>query len=230
MKLKNFTLKSLTALTLMLLAFAANAQSDQDVPLGTTTVFNYTVDTSSDPTQPLLNDQPNGTPGSTYAWSIVNLPAPGAILTPTGNKATINWAAVPVGIYHVQVIETNTGCPPETVEFEVHVIQPNNPTLVWADAPNAICEGDIATFDVSGAPVGAVISYTATGGTPATGTATVLAGGIVSIPITHVAPATQVVLTLTSMNVGGNTVTFTPPITATAQVNIVQTSAIQLVP
>lgn len=230
MKLKNFTLKTLTTLTLMLLAFIANAQSDQDVPLGTTTVFNYTVDTSSDPSQPLLNDQPNGTTGSTYTWSIVNLPAPAAVLIPNGNKATINWGAVPVGIYHVQVVETNNACPTVTVEFEVHVIQPNNPILIWADAPNPICEGDIATFDVSDAPVGAVISYTVTGGTPATGTVTVLAGGTATIPVTHVAPATQVVLTLNSMNVGGNTVTFVPPITATAQVNVVQTSAIQLIP
>lgn len=229
MKPKNFTLKILTALTMMLLAFNVNAQSDQDVPLGDATVYNYTVDTSSDPSQPLLNDQPNGTPGSTYAWSIVNAAAPAAILTPNGNKATINWGAVPVGIYHVQVIETNAGCPPETVEFEVHVIQPNNPVLTWADT-TPICSGDDATFEITGAPAGAIISFTATGGTPTTGTATADASGNATIIITHVPPATQIVVNLTSMSVGGNPITFTPVITANATVNIVQTSAIQLVP
>lgn len=225
MKLKNFTLKTLAALAFMLLAFAVNAQ--QTETLGVTTNFNYEVDV--DPANG--GATPDGTLGSSYAWT---LPDGGGTFVadalPNDNKATINWSTAAVGTYRVRVVETNASCPTDTEEFTVTITTPLDPDLDWADAPTPICEGDVATFVVTNAPVGAVISYTATGGTPTTGTATVLAGGTVTIPITHVAPATQVTLTLTSMSVGTNTVTFTTPITATAQVNIVETSPIQLVP
>lgn len=228
MKLKNFTLKTFTALTFLLMVFAANAQ-DQIETLGVPTDFNYVADI--DPANG--GQSPNGTPGSTYTWT---LPDGGGTFVadalPNDNKATINWSAAAVGTYTVRVTENNAGCPPDIKEFEVEIILPGNPTLVWADAPTPICEGDVATFDISGAPVGAVITYTATGGTPAGGTtAPADASGNTTIAITHDGTSAQIVVTLVSMNVGGTTVTFTgTPITATAQVNIVQTSAIQLLP
>lgn len=224
MKLKNFTLKALTTLFLMLIAFSLKAQ-DQTIDLGDTTVFNYVVDV--DPANG--GQSPNGTPGSTYAWTV---DTPDAVLTVTGgntNKASIDWSAVAVGVYHVEVIETNATCDTTPVEFEVEIVEPGDPVLTWAD-PQAICSGDNATFEITDAPAGAVISYTATGGTPAAGTATADAGGDATIIITHNGTAPQIVVTLTSMVVGGNTITFTPVITATANVNIVETSPIQLVP
>lgn len=223
--MKNFTLKSLATLALLLIAFSLKAQADQTIDLGDPTVFNYTVDI--DPANG--GQSPDGTPGSTYAWTVT---AADAILTVTGgntNKASIDWSAVDVGTYFVQVLETNLTCPSTLVEFEVEIVLPDSPVLAWGDT-QPICPGDDATFDITNAPAGAVIAYTATGGTPATGTATADSSGNAQIVITHDGTSPQIVVNLVSMVVGGNTVTFTPVISDTADVNIVQTSPIELVP
>lgn len=225
MKLKNFTLKTLTALAFMLLAFAAHSQ--QTETLGVPTNFNYVVDI--DPANG--GATPDGTLGSTYTWT---LPDGGGTFVadafPNDNKATINWSTAGVGTYRVRVVETNASCPIDTEEFTVTITTPGNPLLNWIDtAP--ICKDDDATFEITGAPAGAIISFTATGGTPATGTVTANPSGVATIAITHDGTSATIVVNLISMNVGGNTVTFTSPVpTDTADVNIVQTSPIQLVP
>lgn len=230
MKLKNFTLKALTALTLMLIAYFANAQ--QTIVIGTTDYTNshdYAVDTMENG-----SPQPNGTTGSTYAWSIVEgvgtFPPGGQNTNTTDNKATINWNGVAAGTYTVRVLETNATCSTLPVNFSVTIQNPAIPVLVWADAPTAICVGQIATFDISGALPNSTIAYTATGGTPLSGNATIDAAGDGQIIITHNGTAAQIVVTLVSMTSGGSTITFPTPITESAPVNIVQTSPIVLLP
>lgn len=227
MKLKNFTLKTLTALTLMLLAFAANAQL-QTITIGTTDYtsdHSYAVDTEENGIP-----QANGTVGSTYAWSIVEgvgtFPPTGAQNTNlTDNKATINWNGVSAGIYTIQVIETNGSCPPETETITIEIVNPGNPILTWADAPTAICATEDATFSITGAIPNSTITYTATGATLGGGTVTVDGSGNGTIILTHDGTATQISVTLTLMN--GVTINVGPIV---ADVNIVQTSPIILLP
>lgn len=228
MKPKNFTLKIFTALTLVLMAFAAHAQVQQTIIIGSaeyTSDHDYAVDTEENG-----NPQPNGTVGSTYAWSIVEgvgaFPPAGAQNTNLNdNKATINWNGVAAGIYTIRAVETNAGCPPIPVEFEVEIEAPGNPILVWADAPTAICVGEDATFNITGAIPNSTITYTAIGATLGGGTVTVDGSGNGTIILTHDGTATQISVTLTLMN--GVTINVGP---ITAQVNIVQTSPIQLLP
>ena len=64
-----FLFKNLLILLPLIFSQLLFAQNQQ-IPLGTTTIFNYSVDTSSDTNQPELNDQPDGTIGSTYNWTL----------------------------------------------------------------------------------------------------------------------------------------------------------------
>ncbi len=72
-------------------------------------------------------DGVDGTLGSTYAWSVITGGFVGVITTnqsPGGfnNQISINWGATPPGVYTVQVIETNNGCPSPAITLDVQIL------------------------------------------------------------------------------------------------------------
>ncbi len=76
--------------------------SQQNICFGETR--NYSVD---------LADGIIGTPGSTYAWSVLESDFVGIISgnpSTSGNSISINWGLTPPGTYTLQVIETNNFC------------------------------------------------------------------------------------------------------------------------
>jgi hypothetical protein len=108
----------------------------------------------------VLPDDVNGTPGSTYVWSVLPL-CPAVIIpnqSPGGfnNHILINWGATPPGLYQVQVIETSNGCPSAPVTLDVQILA--TPTAN-AGAPQTICQ-DGTTAALSG-----TVGGSATGGT-----------------------------------------------------------------
>lgn len=221
--MKNFTLKLLISTMAVMLGHLVLAQ-DQTIVIGSaeyTADHNYAVDT---------DDGPDGTTGSTYAWSIEEgvgqFPTGGTYnANTTDNKATINWdTVVTAGTYHIKVVETNNGCTADEVSYEVKIINPTDPVLNWDD-PQAICSGDDATFTISGALPNSTITYTATGATTATGTVNADGSGNATIILTHDGTATQISVTLTQMN--SVSINIGP---ITADVNIVVTSGITPLP
>ena len=69
---------------------------------------------------------PNGTPGSTYAWSVISGPFAGSITVnpafPSQNHILIDWAASPADDYVLQVIETNAqGCAGDPMELNIQI-------------------------------------------------------------------------------------------------------------
>jgi len=106
-------------------------------------------------------DGPDGTPGSTYAWSVITAGFVGNIVpnqSPGGfnNHILINWGATPPGLYQVQVIETSNGCPSAPVTLDVQILA--TPTAN-AGAPQTICQ-DGTTTALTG-----TVGGSATGGT-----------------------------------------------------------------
>ncbi len=240
MNIKNYSLKLLASLVLILIANLTFAQ-DQTIVMGTTTDFSYSVDTSSDPTNPTLNDQPNGTAGSTYAWTITSVGGTGVIGTfPAGgtyndklddNKATINWSISTPGDYEVKVVETNGSCPTDETKYIVRITPPSATGNVTWTSTN-VCKGDGMTFNVTGAIPNSTLHYSATNTTTATGTVLVDASGNATINVVHDGSTNnQVVITLDKLVLNGVDIPYTSPKpTETATINIVQTSAIQQLP
>jgi hypothetical protein len=85
-------------------------------------------------------DGVNGTPGSTYAWSITGTNSNTAIITGTGNAVTINWSATPAGSYVVHVIETNNSCPGTEVVLNV-TINPLPTATITPVTSTTFCQG-----------------------------------------------------------------------------------------
>jgi hypothetical protein len=94
--------------------------------------FIYNAGAQTDPTNPQVIclqsvepyevDAPNGTPGSTYTWSVTSPGFTGSIISGQGtNEIMIDWGSTPIGTYVLQVIETNLGCPglPVTLNIEI---------------------------------------------------------------------------------------------------------------
>lgn len=241
MNIKNYSLKLLASLVLILIANLTFAQ-EQFVVMGDNTNYNYSVDTSSDLTNPTLGDQPNGTSGSTYAWTITYIgTGTGVIGTfPTGgtyntittdNKATINWALSTPGDYEVKVVETNGACPTDETKYIVSITPPSATGNVTWTSTN-VCKGDGMTFNVTGAIPNSTLHYSATNTTTATGTVLVDASGNATINVVHDGSTNnQVVITLDKLVLNGVDIPYTSPKpTETATINIVQTSAIQQLP
>ncbi|HJD86759.1 MAG TPA: hypothetical protein K8W08_04765 [Empedobacter falsenii] len=248
MNIKIYSFKLLASLVLILIANLTFAQTiNQTIVRGTTTDYSYSVDTSSDPsstpTDPTYNDQPDGTDGSSYEWSITYIgtgtgvigtfPARGHNTITSDNKATINWALSTLGIYQVKVVETNDSCIDETVFF-VEIIEPPlaSGNVSWTSTN--ICKGGEVTFNVTGAIPNSTLHYSVTNATPATATGTVQvdADGKATINVVHDGSTNnQVDITLDKLVLNGVDISYTSPNpTATATVNIVQTSAIQELP
>ena len=235
-----------TVLILMLGANMVFAQQSTNplstLPLGTGHK-SYAVDTSSDPAQPLLNDQPNGTSGSTYAWSIENMvgtyqetfPVDGRyndVNIPTNitndNKATIDWSNYPPGNYEVKVIESNAGCPTDEVTFTVIIEAPSSATGIPNWTNTNICKGGEVTFEISEALAGYTLHYTLTNATITQGSVLVDNDGNATITVTHDdTNVSSVVITLEKLVLNSTEILYVvPKPSATATINIIVTSPI----
>lgn len=219
--MKNSTFKLLATFSLTLLIYTVNAQT---VCQGD--VKEYAVD---------LADSANGTPGSTYVWTVTPT-APATFngtqtnVTASGNHISIDWDTSPLGTYTLSVVETNTtGCetdPPVTLTIEI-VARPTAPTV--AANPPAICSGDDAVFTITGT-AGNVVSYTINGG--AVQTTTILGTGEVDVIIPGVTANQTIVLTsvaasalptactldLTALNLTATVTVNAAPVTSPIQV------------
>ncbi|MGV0828191.1 hypothetical protein ACTS9C_04740 [Empedobacter brevis] len=158
MKSQNFTLKIFITVIFLMTMYSVKAQV---APFETCkTSLNLIVD--DDPNLGSGDETDIGSLNSTYAWSTDN-----GVLTPNGNKSTIDLSGLVVGtIVNIKVIETNvTGCSETPQTFQIKVIAgPSAPTIT---AP-AVCEGEDAIFTIEGTS-GNVITYTLDG-TTRTGT------------------------------------------------------------
>jgi hypothetical protein len=119
-----------------------------------------------------------GTTGSTYAWTVLT---PGFLGTITPNQGpgassnaiSINWGTTPAGIYVLQVIESNGGCPGAPMTLNIQVVP--LPTIVASD--DAICIGSSTTLSASGAS-----TYT---WSPATGLSGTTGSSVTANPTTN---------------------------------------------
>lgn len=211
--MKNSHLKLLAIVFFSLLVYTASAQVDQTICGGA--VKNYTVDTQAPD-----GASPDGTPGSFYTWSVTTPGFVGVITagddpdgpgTNDSNQATIDWGTTPVGIYTVQVIETNGTCIGDPVVFTVEIVDgPVAPTIT-TNSP--ICSGDDAVFTIVGT-AGNVVTYSIDGG--ASQTTTIGVGGTVDVIIPSV--TTDTVIVITSIATNGDPTACTSAINVTATV------------
>lgn len=218
--MKNSTLKLFASAVLMMMMYVVNAQ-DQTICLGATK--NYVVDVTAPDGQ-----APDGTPGSFYAWSVIEAGFAGTITAgndPDGpgandsNQATIAWGATPIGLYTVQVIETNGTCVGDPITFTVEIVDgPAAPTIT-TNSP--ICSGDDAVFTIHGAP-GNVVTYDING-TP--GTATILGTGEVDVIIVGATANQTMTITSVATDDTPEACTTTVNVTATIIVNAAPTTS-----
>lgn len=128
------------------------------------TTRTYSVDTA---------DGANGTPGSTYTWTIknadisVNNTPVVTTTTPSGNVISINWGATPVGNYSLEVVENNTSCSGSASTLNVTIKA--NPTLNTANV--AVCLNSNTTITATATPAAGSNSFSWT--TPAAFTGTI---------------------------------------------------------
>ena len=95
-----------------------------------TGIRHYAVDTS---------DGTNGTPGSTYTWSISGTTT-ATLSTSTGNPVTIDWTNTPAGSYVVHVIETTTATSCVASEVTLNVVITPKVTPLFTQVAT-ICSG-----------------------------------------------------------------------------------------
>lgn len=227
--MKSIFLKLSLTMLFGILSYSLLAQATQTITFGE--VKNYSVDTEA-PDDPL-----NGTPGSTYTWSIFDDTATditGTTMTITnqagstsGNRITIDWETTPAGTYTLHVLETNNGCTGTEVFINVIIedIVPGTPELTGS---SDICSSEAAFFDIANAPANSSITFTVTGGTAVTASpVTVDTDGNAIIEVTHDGTSAQIVVTLTEMTLeNGTVVDIDPDVTATTNVTIIETSDI----
>ena len=207
---------------------------NQRIPLGTTSIYNYTVDTSSDMNQPELNDQPNGTVGSTYTWSIdtplARFPSGYYNNLSTDNKASIDWSLATPGTYRILVEENNATCPTVTTDFIVEITIPLAIANVdWTKS--TICKGNDILFEITDALPNSTLYYTATNSTTPTGSILIDSNGNAQIILTHDNSMTdEVKITLEKLVLNSVDLVFsTPKPTKSATVNIINTSPIKII-
>lgn len=214
----NHLLKTLITFALLLVTSIAYSQVNQELLLGTGNKA-YGVD---------LAELPDGTPGSTYEWTVTpstNVSFPPGIgenIITNDNKATINWSQAPEGEYEIKVVEKNLTCSDEQT-FRVKIISPKTDITVTPPTEK-ICAGSSTSFQISDALAGSILHYTVTNGTPTEGNITIDASGKASINLTHDGSENSLILTINSIEINGRTYLLT--ITETIEINIVKTSEI----
>ncbi|MFA7687517.1 MAG: hypothetical protein WCY25_06610 [Moheibacter sp.] len=217
--MKNSTLKLFASAVFMMMMYVVNAQSHT---ICTGEVREYAVD---------LADSAEGTPGSTYVWTITPV-APAVYggaqtnVTATGNHIEIDWDTSTVGSYTLSVVETSAdGCitdPPVT--FTVIITEGPDVTLVEANE-SPICDLEDALFNITGTP-GATVTYSFDGGTT---TATVVLDGTGNEQVdASGAPVVGGTITITIISVANGTCVNSTNITddtATITVNAAPTTS-----
>lgn len=215
--MKNSTLKLIASAVFMMMMYVVNAQN-QTICFGATK--NYVVDVTAPDGQ-----APDGTPGSFYAWSVLEAGFAGTITAGDdgdgpgindSNQATIDWGTTPIGLYTVQVIETNGDCVGDPITFTVEIVDgPAAPTI---ETNSPICSGDDAVFTIEGAPDN-VVTYDING---TAGTATIGAGGNVDV----IVPGATVnqTMTITAIATDGD------PDACTSAVNVTATIIVNAAP
>jgi hypothetical protein len=126
-------------------AMRVQAQTDQSTPetfcQGFPTPRNYAVDKTD-------GDGTNGTPGSSYVWSVTTStlnPVPTVTITSnsiSNHAIKINWSTTPAGNYIVHVVETNNSC--VAIQKDLAVIINASPTPTFTQLA-AICSGSTGT-------------------------------------------------------------------------------------
>lgn len=162
-----------------------------------------------EPYQVDYTDGPNGTPGSTYDWTL-NVGTATIVSGDGTNAIIIDWGLTPPGLYTgaISVIETNAGCPGLPVTLNVQIID-----LQATVAPGAtpVCPGEDATFTFSGTP-NAVVAYNLNG---VPNTITLNASGSATLTV----PAIAVDQTVSLVSVSNGTCTYDETGTATVAVS-----------
>lgn len=231
--MKNFKLFIFSILSFLLYTAGVKAQSIQNITYGEQKT--YRVDTSSDPTNPELGDQPDGTDGSTYTWSVYNTETPAVEITGDGtltidnqgfNVVTIDWGTTPAGTYTLKVVESVNSCTGDEKLITVNIRNVGMPTIMPADI--SICNTATAMFTIAGAEPGSTITYTIIGGTSTDDNPiAVNSNGEAIIAVTPTAGASEIIVTLTQMTLSnGNVIAIDPAISATTEITIIQTSDI----
>ncbi len=227
--MKSIFLKLSLTMLFGILSYSLLAQATQTITYGE--IKNYSVDTEA-PDDPL-----NGTPGSTYTWSIFNdTPADitGTTMTITnqagstsGNRVTIDWGTTPVGTYTLHVVETNNNCT-GTEKFINVIIEDATPGMPDLTGSSDICSTESAFFDITNAPANSTITFTVIGGTAVVASPITVGGdGNATIEVTHDGISGQIVVTLTEMTLeNGTSVDIDPDVMATTNVTIIETSDI----
>lgn len=214
----NHLLKTLITFALLLVTSIAYSQADQELYIGTGNKT-YGVD---------LDELPNGTPNSTYEWTVspsANVSFPPGIGENTitnDNKANINWSAAPEGEYVIKVVETNLTCTDEQT-FRVKIIRPKT-TFTVTPPTEKICAGSSTSVQISDALAGSILHYTVTNGTSTASNITIDASGNGSINLTHDGSENPLILTINSIEING--VSYPLTITETIAINIVKTTDI----
>ena len=200
------------SLFLMILVFGSimsmNSQTSQTLTetfCQGTGIRPYAVDTA---------EGTNGTPGSSYSWSITGTNSSTAVLSAAiGNPISINWSATPAGSYVVHVVETTTatGCIANEVTLNV-TINPLPTATITAATITSFCSGGSVVLDAN---IGTGLSYqwqldgvnyTGTGATTSSITATT--SGVYTVIVTNASTC--------SATSSGATVTVTPAPTTSA--------------
>lgn len=211
--MKNLKIKYILSLLLTLFMIGVNAQ--QTISFGD--IKNYAVDEL---------DGPNGTPGSTYEWSVwtsaltpVDITASGTLtITPqtaSKNKVEINWGTTLAGTYTLHVVETNATCIGLEQKITVIINPISQPTLTADNATT--CFDASVNFKIDNAPANSKVTLTITGGTSTTTSpVTTDSTGKATITVTPATGSTQIEVKLTEMELSNGTVVdINPDVTET---------------
>ncbi|MFN4880743.1 MAG: SprB repeat-containing protein, partial [Bacteroidota bacterium] len=174
--------------------------------------FIYNAGAQTDPTNPQVIclqsvepyevDAPNGTPGSTYTWSVTSPGFTGSIISGQGtNEIMIDWGSTPIGTYVLQVIETNLGCPglPVTLNIEITEI-----TLTEGTSPVNCNGGTDGSADITVNGGVSPYSYIWSNGTT-TEDLTGLAAGSYTVTVTDANQCTATISVLVTEPLAGLT-------------------------
>lgn len=201
--MKNLKVKYIFSLLLTLFMIGVNAQ--QTISFGD--IKNYTVDEV---------DGPNGTPGSTYEWSVwtsaptpVDITASGTLtITPqttSKNKIQIDWGTTAAGTYTLHVVETNATCKGDDQLITVVINAVSQPTLTADNATT--CFDASVNFKIDNAPANSKVTFTIVGGTStATSPVTTDSDGKATIEVTPAAGSTEIIVTLTEIELSTGTI------------------------
>lgn len=204
--MKNLKIKYLFGLLLTLFMIGVNAQ--QTISFGEVKV--YAVDEA---------DGENGTPGSTYEWTVWTTDATPVDITTSStltithqttskNKVEINWGTTAVGIYTLQVVEKNEGCVGDKKQITVTINAVNQPTLTSDNT--STCFGVAVDFNIENAPAGSKVKYTIEGGTIDTANTAnpvlIDTNGEAKIYVIPDTGSTEIKVTLTKMELSNGTI------------------------